>query len=82
MPGGRGVGVGAAAGRGVGVGRGVGAGVDAVGVGVTGALPGVEAGRLMTSTAGITRRVFLSFTVVCYLMRVFRACPALRLEGG
>jgi hypothetical protein len=55
--------------------------VDAEGVGVTGALPGVEAGRRMTSTAGMTRRVFLSFTVVCYLMRDFRACPASRLEG-
>lgn len=90
---GRGAGVGAAApvgrgvglaGRGVGIGRGVGAGVGvaAVGVGVTGALPGVDAGRRMTSTAGTTRRVFLSFTVVRYLMRVFRACPASRLEGG
>ncbi|WXH31321.1 hypothetical protein WA016_05297 [Myxococcus stipitatus] len=69
------------------VGRGVGRGVGAVGAGseedgVCAALPGVEAGRRMTSTAGTARRVFRSFTVVRYLMRGARACPASRLKGG
>lgn len=81
---GAGVGMGLGAGRGatetvgagadgVGVGRGVGVGVgrgetELVGVGL-GAVPGVLAGRRMTSTAGAIRRVFRSFTFVGYLKR-------------
>lgn len=58
---------------GVGVGRGVGVGVGRgetvlVGVGL-GAVPGVLAGRRMTSTAGAIRRVFRSFTFLGYLKR-------------
>ncbi|WP_404370046.1 hypothetical protein ACIHQR_08830 [Corallococcus coralloides] len=69
-----------AIGVGRGVGLGVGEGVGAVEDGVTGP-PGVEPGLRMTSTAGSTRRVFLSFTVVRYLMRGARACPGSRLGG-
>lgn len=74
------IGADGATGVGRGVGLGVGEGVGAVEDGVTGP-PGVEPGLRMTSTAGSTRRVFLSFTVVRYLMRESRACPGSRLGG-
>ncbi len=69
-----------ATGVGRGVGLGVGEGVGAAEDGATGA-PGVVPGLRMTSTAGATRRVFLSFTVVRYLMRGARACQGSRLGG-
>jgi hypothetical protein len=65
-------GVGAGTGFGVGVGVGVGVGrglAEVAGAGVGTGVPGVAAGRRMTSTAGTTRRVFRSFTFVYYLMR-------------
>ncbi len=59
---------------GVGVGLGVGVGVgrgetELVGVGLGAAVPGVLAGRRMTSTAGAIRRGFRSFTFLGYLKR-------------
>jgi len=66
---GRGVGV--AVGRGVGDGEGVGEGAEVgegEGEGVTDAAPGVAAGRRMTSTAGVARRGFRSFTFSRYLI--------------
>ncbi len=82
-----GAGVGGAAG--VGVGRGVGVGVGRgltvlAGVGVGAGVPGAAAGRRMTSTAGAIRRVFRSFTFVCYLIeaRVAWVRPGLTVAGG
>jgi hypothetical protein len=68
------MGRGATLAEGVGVGRGVGVGMgrgvtEVVGVWVGAGVPGAATGRRMTSTAGAPRRVFRSFTFVCYLIR-------------
>lgn len=59
-------GVGVGTGLGLGVGRGV---AEVVGAEVGAGVPGAAAGRRMTSTAGTTRRVFRSFTLLTYPMR-------------